>query len=152
MANKMVLCVFGLYQRQAGHWVRVDYYIAMTLAHVPVIVQCQDNGCSFSSILVPSTEKSHYKVSKHSIYDDLGWHMLLDILYFRNRMIISWRRVRTREMMSVQAGLYVCAQPMRDAVIKYRRLSLAGRKPKSTNVCGSSIVLRIVICWIKYCS
>ena len=49
MANKRVLSVFTLNRLQAGHWVRVDYYIVVDWAHVLVIVQCQSDGCSLSS-------------------------------------------------------------------------------------------------------
>ena len=49
MTNERVLSVFTLNHLQAGHWVRVDYYIVVNLAHMPVIVQCQSDGCSLSS-------------------------------------------------------------------------------------------------------
>ena len=49
MANKRVLSVFILNRLQAGHWVRVNYYIVVDWAHVLVIVQCQNDGCSLSS-------------------------------------------------------------------------------------------------------
>ena len=49
MANKRVLSVFTLNRLQAGHWVRVNYYIVMGWAHVLAIVQCQGDGCSLSS-------------------------------------------------------------------------------------------------------
>ena len=49
MANKRVLSVFTLNRLQAGHWVRVNYYIVVDWAHVFVIFQCQSDGCSLSS-------------------------------------------------------------------------------------------------------
>ena len=49
MANKRVLSVFTLNRLQAGHWVRVNYYIVVDWAHVLVIVQSQGDGCSLSS-------------------------------------------------------------------------------------------------------
>ena len=49
MANKRVLSVFTLNRLQAGHWVRVNYYIVVDWALVLVIVQCQSDGCSLSS-------------------------------------------------------------------------------------------------------
>ena len=33
----------------ARHWVRVEYNIVLYRVHVPIIVQCQGNGCSLSS-------------------------------------------------------------------------------------------------------
>ena len=41
--------VFPLHRLQAGYWVRVDYYIMVNRIHVPVIVQCQIDGCSINS-------------------------------------------------------------------------------------------------------
>ena len=49
LANKRLISVFTLDRLQAGHWVRVDYYIMVNGAHVSVIVQCQSDGCSLSS-------------------------------------------------------------------------------------------------------
>ena len=49
MANKRVISVFTLNRLQAGHWVRINYYIVVDWAHMLVIVQCQSDGCSLSS-------------------------------------------------------------------------------------------------------
>ena len=49
MAKERILSVFTLNRLEAGHWVRVNYYILVDWADVFVIVQCQSDGCSLSS-------------------------------------------------------------------------------------------------------
>ena len=49
MAKERILSVFTLNRLEAGHWVRVNYYIVVDWADVFVIVQCQSVCCSLSS-------------------------------------------------------------------------------------------------------
>ena len=49
MAYKRVFSIFALNRLQARHWVRVDYNIVLFRIHVPITVQCQDDGHSLSS-------------------------------------------------------------------------------------------------------
>ena len=49
MTNERVFCILALNRLQARHWVRVEYNIVLYRVHVPIIVQCQGNGCSLSS-------------------------------------------------------------------------------------------------------
>ena len=49
IANDRVLSIFTLNRLQAGHWIRIDYYIMAYWLHVPIIVQCQSDGCSLNS-------------------------------------------------------------------------------------------------------
>ena len=49
MTNERVFRIFALNRQQARHWVRVEYNIVLYRVHVPIIVQCQGNGCSLSS-------------------------------------------------------------------------------------------------------
>ena len=49
LSNERVLSIFTLNRLWAGHWVRIDYYIMPYWLHVPIIVQCQCDGCSLSS-------------------------------------------------------------------------------------------------------
>ena len=48
MASKRVISVFTL-NRLQGHWILVDYYTLMHWTRVPVVVQCQSDGCSLYS-------------------------------------------------------------------------------------------------------
>ena len=41
--------VFTLNRLQLGRWIRVDFYVVMNWSHVPVVVQCNTDGCSLSS-------------------------------------------------------------------------------------------------------
>ena len=49
MTNERVFRILALNCLQARHWVRVEYNIVLYRVHVPIIVQCQGNGCSLSS-------------------------------------------------------------------------------------------------------
>ena len=49
MANERVVSIFALNCPQSRHWVRVDYGIVLYRIHVPIVVQCQGDGCCLSS-------------------------------------------------------------------------------------------------------
>ena len=49
MTYERVFRIFALNRLQARHWVWVEYNIMLYRLHVPIIVQCQGNGCSLSS-------------------------------------------------------------------------------------------------------
>ena len=49
MTNERRFHIFALNRLQARHWVRVEYNIVLYSVHVPIIVQCQGNGCNLSS-------------------------------------------------------------------------------------------------------
>ena len=48
-ANGRVPSIFAFNCLQARHWIRVDYYIVWYCLHVPIIDQCQSDGCTSSS-------------------------------------------------------------------------------------------------------
>ena len=48
LANERVVGIFALNCLQARHWVRVDYAIVLYRIHVPIVVQCQGDGCCLS--------------------------------------------------------------------------------------------------------
>ena len=48
LANERVVGIFALNCLQARHWVRVDYDIVLYRVHVPIVVQCQGDGCCLS--------------------------------------------------------------------------------------------------------
>ena len=49
MTNERVFRIFALNCLQARHWVWLENNIVIYRIHVPIIVQCQCNGCSLSS-------------------------------------------------------------------------------------------------------
>ena len=49
MANERVVGIFALNCLQVRHWIRVDYDIVLYRIHVPIVVQCQGDGCCLSS-------------------------------------------------------------------------------------------------------
>ena len=49
VTNARVISVFKLKWLQRRHWVGIDNHIMPNWAHVPIIVQCQSDGHSFSS-------------------------------------------------------------------------------------------------------
>ena len=49
LANERIVGIFALNCLQARHWVRVDYDIVLYRTHVPIVVQCQGDGCCLSS-------------------------------------------------------------------------------------------------------
>ena len=49
LANERVVSIFVLNCLQARYWVGVDYDIVLYRIHVPIIVQCQCDGCCLSS-------------------------------------------------------------------------------------------------------
>ena len=48
IADESFFSIFVLNHLQARHWVKVDYSIMLHRIHAPMILQCQDDGCSLS--------------------------------------------------------------------------------------------------------